>query len=181
MVRRQSVLAGTMVLALTLLAVACGGRGGADGAAAGDIPDNQVFVAYMSPAGGFSVKVPEGWARTEAGGAVIFTDKFNSIRVETVAAAKAPTAQSVERDELPALGVASGKVSTVARSAGEVLLVTYHADGPSDPVTAKVPRLAVERYEFWRDGRTVLLTLSGAVGADNVDPWRTVSDSFRWA
>ena len=181
MVRRQRVLAGTMVLALTLLAAGCGGKGAADSSASGDIPDNQVFVAYMSPAGGFSVKVPEGWARTEAGGAVTFTDKFNSVRLETVAAANAPTVQSVERDELPALGVASAKVSMVARSTGQVLLVTYQADGLPDPVTAKVPRLAVERYEFWRDGRTVLLTLSGAVGADNVDPWRTVSDSFRWA
>jgi hypothetical protein len=24
------------------------------------------------------------------------------------------------------------------------------------------------------------VTLSGPAGADNVDPWRTVTDSFRW-
>jgi hypothetical protein len=39
---------------------------------------------------------------------------------------------------------------------------------------------AVERYAFWRSGREVVLTLSGAKGADNVDPWRMVTDSFRW-
>ena len=33
----------------------------------GDIPDDQVFVAYTSRAGGYSLKVPEGWARTEKG------------------------------------------------------------------------------------------------------------------
>jgi hypothetical protein len=38
----------------------------------------------------------------------------------------------------------------------------------------------VERYEFWRAGREVVLTLAGPVDADNVDPWRTVSDSLRW-
>jgi hypothetical protein len=27
----------------------------------------------------------------------------------------------------------------------------------------------------------VTLTLSAPVGSDNVDPWRTVTDSFRWA
>ncbi len=49
--------------------------------AAGDIPDNQAFVAFTPPAGGFSVKVPEGWARTEAGGVVTFTDKANSVHI----------------------------------------------------------------------------------------------------
>src|SRR5712692_1752959 len=67
--------------------------------AAGDIPDNQVYVAYRPPSGGFSVKVPEGWARTEAGGAVTFTDKLNSVRMETVAAASAPTVQSAQQQE----------------------------------------------------------------------------------
>ena len=180
MVTRPRALSGTVVVALALLVAACGG-GESDSTEAGDIPDNQVFVTYAPPAGGFSVKVPEGWSRTEAPGVVTFTDKFNSVRVETVAAPTAPTVESVGRDVLPAIGAPSGKVSKVLRSAGEVILVTYQADGAPDPVTAKVPRLAVERYEFWRDGRTVVLTLSGAVGSDNVDPWKIVSDSFRWA
>ncbi len=32
----------------------------------GDIPDSQVFVRYTSASGGFALKVPEGWARTES-------------------------------------------------------------------------------------------------------------------
>lgn len=173
------------------LAAACGGGGGSgdrgsETNAAGDIPDNQVFVAYAPPAGGFSVKVPEGWARTEKVGAVTFTDRFNSVRIETVAAANAPTVQSVEGGEVGVIGAASvnfeaGRVSAITRAAGPAILVTYRADGPPDPVTAKVVPLDVERYEFWKDGREVVLTLSGPVGADNVDPWRTVSDSFAWA
>lgn len=175
-----------VAVACVALSAGCGGGRGADLAAAGDIPDNQVFVTYSPPAGGFSLRVPEGWARTEAAGAVTFTDKFNSVRVESVPAAAPPTVTSAERDEVPAVRAAAdnftpGKVSAVSRAGGPAVLITYQADGPPDPVTGKVARLDVERYEFWRDGREVILTLSGPVGADNADPWRTVSDSFRWA
>ena len=33
--------------------------------ATGDIPDNQVFVTFTSPTGGYQLQVPEGWARTD--------------------------------------------------------------------------------------------------------------------
>jgi hypothetical protein len=38
----------------------------------------------------------------------------------------------------------------------------------------------VERYVFVHKGTAVVLTLSGAKGADNVDPWKTVSNSLTW-
>ena len=153
--------------------------------AAGDIPDNQVFVAYTPPSGGFTVKVPEGWARSEAAGAVTFTDKLNSVRMETVAAATAPTVASVTQTDLPAIQAASrnfepGTVKTVTRPAGTAVLATYRADAAPDPVTGKVVHDDVERYAFWRAGKTVILTLSGPQGADNVDPWKIVTDSFGW-
>lgn len=153
---------------------------------AGDIPDNQAFVAYAPPSAGYGVKVPEGWARSEAGGAVVFTDKLNSIRMEAVPAGSAPSVQSVEQDEVPTIRAASqnfepGRVREVTRKAGKAILVTYRADSAPDAVTGKVIHLDVERYEFWRSGReVVVLTLSGPVGADNVDPWRIVTDSFGW-
>lgn len=194
--RPKTSLLAAGALALALVATACGARstpaagpGPSAGApevnTAGDIPDNQAFVSFTPPSGGFSVKVPEGWARTEAGRAVIFTDKLNSVRIEALDAAAAPTVDSATRDELPAIraGVTNfegGKVSAVTRSAGPGVLITYRADSPPDPVTGKVIRHDVERYEFWRAGRTVVLTLSGPQGADNVDPWRTVTDSLRW-
>jgi hypothetical protein len=151
----------------------------------GDIPDNQVFVAYSPPSGGFRVKVPEGWARTEDGGAVTFTDKLNRVRMETVAAASAPTLESVRQQEVPAVAASApryeaGKVGLVTRKAGTAVLMTYRADAPPDPVTGKVVHDDVERYEFWKGGKTVILTLSGPQGADNVDPWRIVTDSFTW-
>jgi hypothetical protein len=152
---------------------------------AGDIPDNQVFVSYSPPSGGYSLKVPEGWARVDTGGAVTFTDKLNRVRMETKASASTPTVSSAQQDEVPAIRSASknyeaGKVTQVTRKSGTAILITYRADSEPDPVTGKVVHDDVERYEFWRSGNEVVLTLSGPQGADNVDPWRIVTDSFTW-
>ena len=204
MVRRS--LAAVVVAGLALLAGACGSGGASPyggstpttatppSAAsrnapevnpAGDIPDNQVFVPYSPPGGRFTVKVPEGWGRTARAGTVSFTDKLNTISMETRPAPAAPTVASARQAELPAIRSASrryepGSVTQVRRAGGGVVLVTYKADAPADPVTGKVVHDAVERYEFWRGGTEAILTLAGPVAADNVDPWRIVSDSFRW-
>ncbi|MFI9567926.1 hypothetical protein [Streptomyces rishiriensis] len=153
----------------------------------GDIPDNQVYVTYRPTSGftGFTVKVPEGWARTDKGATTVFTDKLNSVRITTAAASAAPTFASVTNTVVPQLrtqvpNFASPKVTQVTRHAGQVVLLTYQGDSAKDPVTGKVVRDAFERYAFYRQGHEVDLTLSGPVNADNVDPWRTVSDSFAW-
>ncbi|MFD8969039.1 hypothetical protein ACFV0C_29335 [Streptomyces sp. NPDC059568] len=153
---------------------------------AGDIPDNQVYVDWSPADGGYRVKVPEGWARQASGAATVFSDKFNSVRIERSPAAQAPTVDSVRSADLPAVersgtNVTVGKVSTVSRQGGSAVLATYQADSAADGVTGKSVRQDVERYVFWQKGEQVALTLSGAVGADNVDPWRTVTDSFRWS
>src|ERR1700709_2605709 len=70
---------------------------------AGDIPDNRAFVAYSPPGADYSVKVPEGWARSTTGGAVTFTDKLNAIRMEEGPAKGAPSVAAVKRSQLPAL------------------------------------------------------------------------------
>lgn len=150
----------------------------------GDIPDNQVFVSYAPPGAGYQVKVPEGWSRTSQGGATTFTDKLNSIRLESSTANAAPTVADGQA-ELQKLartvpGFKPGDVSTVDRSAGSAVLITYTGDGPLDQVTGKVVTDAFERYEFFDKGQLATLTLSGPHGADNVDPWMIVSDSLRW-
>lgn len=151
---------------------------------AGDIPDDQVFVAYSPPGAGYQVKVPEGWSRASRGGAITFTDKLNSIRLESSAASAAPTVADGQAELKQLAGSISkfkpGNVSTVQRSAGAALLITYMGNGAPDPVTGKVVPNAFERYEFFHNGRLATLTLSGPVGADNVDPWMIVTDSLRW-
>lgn len=151
----------------------------------GDIPDNQVYVPYSPPDHRFIVSVPEGWSRSGAGTTTVFTDKLNSVRIDTASRAQAPTEAGVSAKELPALraatpGYVPGKVSTVRRTTGPAILITYQANSAPDPVTGKSVVDAVERYEFWRGGQQVTLTLSGPRGADNVDPWRTITDSLRW-
>ncbi|HXB49541.1 MAG TPA: hypothetical protein VNW50_17395 [Streptosporangiaceae bacterium] len=150
----------------------------------GDIPDSTVYLVYRPASGQYQVKVPEGWARTETPGAVSFTDKLNHIAITTVRAA-APTLTSARATEVPqiqgsARHFALAGISAVRRSAGSVILIRYSADSQPDPVTGKVYRDAVERYEFYRNGTEAIVTLSGPAGADNVDPWRIVTDSFRW-
>lgn len=159
----------------------------ADSNPPGDIPDTQVFVPWSPPGGGFTVKVPEGWSRTTQGSATVFTDKFNSVRIERVHATTAPTVNSVQATDIPAISATSThfslvKVTTVQRAGGRTVLAEYHADSPPDQVTGKRVALDVQRYAFYKAGNgEAVLTLSGAVGADNVDPWRTVTDSFRWS
>jgi hypothetical protein len=149
----------------------------------GDIPDNQAYVAYQGS--GFTVKVPEGWARTIRGTVTVFSDKLNTVQVTTVNTASAPTVASVTTTVVPRLRhqvpkFADPKVSTVSRKAGQAVLLKYQGDSAPNPVTGKVVRDAFERYSFHRQGHEVDLTLSGPVNADNVDPWRIVSDSFAW-
>ncbi|MEU1375012.1 hypothetical protein ABZ442_15280 [Streptomyces triculaminicus] len=117
----------------------------------------------------------------------MFTDKFNSVRIERVHATTAPTVNSVQATDIPAISATSThfslvKVTTVQRAGGRTVLAEYHADSPPDQVTGKRVALDVQRYAFYKAGNgEAVLTLSGAVGADNVDPWRTVTDSFRWS
>jgi hypothetical protein len=152
---------------------------------AGDIPDNQAFVPITLAAGLFTLSVPEGWARTAEGAASIFTDKLNTVRIETRPTEAAPNTESVSVDELP--GIASstpnfhaGTVTAVRRNAGQVMLITYQGSSPPNSVSGKTQTDAFERYEYWHAGQAIILTLSGPVGADNVDPWRTITDSLRW-
>lgn len=154
--------------------------------APGDIPDNQVFVVFAASADGYSLKVPEGWARSISGATTTFTDHFNSVSTTATTVPTAPTAASVQATEVAALqrsvpNFELVKVETVTRTAGPAVLVVYRAGSAPDPVTGKRVALDVERYEFWRNGKQVTLTLSGARGSDNVDPWKTVTNSFAWA
>ena len=129
--------------------------------------------------------MPEGWARTSQGPATIFTDKLNSVRIESQARPTAPDATSVEASEVPALrssvsGFHGGQVTTVQRKAGAAVLVNYEAVAAPEPVTGRSITDSVQRYEFWKSGQQVTLTLSGPKDADNVDPWRLITDSLRW-
>jgi hypothetical protein len=66
----------------------------------GDIPDNQVFIDYVSPLG-FSLKVPEGWARQDLGDGASFADKYGRITVTQTTAPKMPTVDAAKQTLVP--------------------------------------------------------------------------------
>jgi hypothetical protein len=182
-----------LVLVLAATAAGCGSSGSSGGKAptakeispAGDIPDNQAYVAFAVPSAGFTVKVPEGWARTGAAGAVTFTDKLNSVRIEGRRTAALPTVATAKRTEVPALaraypGLSAPKVTAVRRSGLPGVRITFLAKAKPDAVTGKSEIDAVERYLLARGGRVAVVTLSGPQKADNVDPWKLVSNSVRF-
>lgn len=152
--------------------------------APGDIPDNQAFVPYTAPDGTFVVKVPEGWSQSTTGSTVIFTDKYNAIAITEASTSTPPSVASVKQQGL--VDVSSDPtfvlrdVTTVTRKGGDGVLATYEIASAPNDVTGKRAVLDVERYVFAHAGHEVTLTLSGAKGSDNVDPWRTVTDSLTW-
>ncbi|GAB3857346.1 hypothetical protein GCM10028801_15830 [Nocardioides maradonensis] len=152
----------------------------------GDIPDNAVFVDHVVAGTRVHFSVPEGWAQSTHGGVASFTDHFNSIAIQVLSAAQAPTPASARSTDVPQLRGSQPQfqltdVDTVTRKgAGTAVRIRYLIDSKPDPVTDKVVRDAVERYEFWRRGQEAVLTLTGPQNADNVDPWQIVSDSVAW-
>jgi hypothetical protein len=150
----------------------------------GDIPDNLAFVRYANPAGGYSFRHPEGWARTVSGTRVRFTDKLNGVTVESLAATRAPTPSSARTDDVarlqgsvPAFQLRS--VASVRLPAGRGVHIVFRRNSAPDSVTGKVYRDEVEEYDVFGHGRLVRMDLYGPVGADNVDAYRTMSQSLR--
>jgi hypothetical protein len=151
----------------------------------GDIPDNQAYVPFSAPRTNVTVKVPEGWSRSSTATGTTFTDKLNSITIEQRKGASAATVSQVKQVDVPALaksvkGFKLQAVATLQRKAGPVVRIRYLAVAKTNPVTGKGGTDAVERYLFVKSGNELVLTLSGPKGADNVDPWKIVTDSVVW-
>lgn len=125
----------------------------AESVATGDIPDNQAFLVYTDKGAGYSIRYPEGWARTGSGADVTFREKANVIHlVVHPGKAKNPEGE---------------KTTTTRKSA-------------PDPVTGKSLPLLVDTYEYEKGGKVAVLELSTPEGVDNVDAYRLISESFRW-
>ncbi len=149
----------------------------------GDIPDDQVFVPYASPLG-FSITVPEGWARTDKPDGVSFADKCGRIEVDVTPGAP-PTAASARTGEAAALeksghAVKIGSVTDVKLPSGPAVRIPYSSNSDPNPVTNKQIRLENERTLLAHGGKVAAVTLSAPAGADNADQWKLMNDSFRW-
>jgi hypothetical protein len=150
----------------------------------GDIPDNLAFVPFSSASGHYRFVHPEGWAQVVRGPNVRFTDKLNGVNAAAVAASQAPTVASARRDDVPRLRSSVPafdlrSVSAVTLPGGPAVLIVFRGNSDPDPVTGREYRDEVREYLLWHSGREVRFDLFGPVGADNVDAYRTMSNSLR--
>nr|WP_210341771.1 hypothetical protein [Rhizobium setariae] len=150
----------------------------------GDIPDTQVFIDYTSKLG-FTMKVPEGWARSDKPDGASFVDKLDGVVLTAAAVEQRPdvaTAKSQYVENLKASGraIKVSAVKSVKLPSGEAIRIVYTSNSEPNAVTNKQVRLENERYLFYRDGKLVTLELYAPKGADNVDQWLLMSRSFSW-
>jgi hypothetical protein len=156
-------------------------QGEAASAAAGDIPDNQVYLAFHNASAHYSMKYPEGWAQQGSGGTVTFRDKNNIVRA-VVTAGPAWTAASVQSDANALKGAhLQGAPQAISLSGRPAFKVVYRTVSAPNPVTGKRLTLTVDRYYVSAQGRRAVLDLGCPLGVDNVDAYRLISESFGWS
>lgn len=149
-----------------------------------DIPNDQVFIPFSSPAG-FTLKVPKGWARHDGGRETVFSDQYNRIALSVEQASRPfdlAYATSTLAPEIKTMGkaVSITEVAEIKLKPGRTVKIAYDANSEPHEVTNKRLRQENERFYFVRDDRLVMLSLTTPKGADNVDQWRMISSSFRW-
>jgi hypothetical protein len=150
----------------------------------GDIPDSQVFIDYNSKLG-FTMKVPEGWARSDRADGASFIDKLDGVVVTETATDQKPTVATVKADDVPKLqqslrAVKVSAVKAVKLPSGSAIRIVYTSNSEPNAVTNKQVRLENERFLYFKHGKLVSLELYAPKGADNVDQWRLMSRSFKW-
>ena len=151
----------------------------------GDIPDTQAFVSYVASPGNYSLDVPEGWARTINTSDVCFIDKFDGVSVSITQTTSPPTADSVKQNEVTTLTSSGhafqvGQITELDLPVGHAVKITATVNSEPDPVTSKQVRLEEDIYIFFHNGTEAMLQLWAPQGADNVDQWKRMSESFQW-
>ena len=152
----------------------------ANATAAGDIPDNQIFLVFHNPRAGYSMKYPEGWAQQGSAGRVTFRDKNNVIRA-VVSNGPGWTKVSLQSDVHALKGARMHSApQSIQLSGRPAFKVVYRTVSAPNPVTGKRVTLTVDRYYLSTRNRRAVLDLGSPVGVDNVDAYRMISQSFKW-
>ncbi|MGK2849388.1 MAG: hypothetical protein ACSLFN_00515 [Candidatus Limnocylindrales bacterium] len=153
------------------------------GTAVGDVPDNAVFLTYRAPDLGFEIQYVEGWQVTPAADGVSIRDKDSSEDVHVVAGTD--VLAYIAATDLPALRAQPGFTlvvqDTLATGDRRIDHLTYHLPAPPDPVTGKQVPSTVDRFYVSGPAGIAVVTLSTPDGVDNVDAFRQMIESFRWA
>ncbi len=152
----------------------------ANAAAAGDIPDNQIFVVFHDPTARYSIKYPEGWAQKGAGRAVTFRDKNNIVRI-VVAPGRFPSVTVIRQQLAAQQGARIQSPPRALTIAGaRAVKVVYTTESAPNAVTGKRVTLVVDRYYLSEASKTAIVDLGTPQGVDNVDAYRLMIESFRW-
>lgn len=151
----------------------------------GDIPDTQVFVKYISTAGGYELQTPEGWARTENGANVKFADKFDGLEVNIIDTADSFTLNSISKKQAANLvntgrAVKVKSVKPAKLSGQQAYIISYNSNSDPDPVTNKQIRLENQNFYYYKNGEMAAIRVWAPLGADNVDQWNYISKNFKW-
>ena len=151
--------------------------------AVGDIPDNAVFLTFHGGTPPFAIQYVEGWQVTSQSDGVVIRDKDSS---ETVAIIGATDPSSyVSSTDLPGLQAQAGfklvKRDTVKVGTRTYVHLAYHLPAPPDPVTGKQVPSTVDRYYVPGPAGLAVVSLSTPDGVDNVDAFRQMIESFKWA
>ncbi len=148
--------------------------------AAGDIPDNQVFLTFRNPAAGYSMQYPEGWALQGTGRNVSFRDKNNVVRI-VVTNGSLPTVDATRAELTSTPGTRIERnPSQLTVSGSPAIKVVYSTESAPNPVTGKRVTLVVDRYYLAHAGKEATVDLGTPRGVDNVDAYRQMIESFRW-
>lgn len=155
--------------------------------AAGDVPDNAVFVTYTSQDGGYSIQYVEGWTVTPGiEGSVAITDIDSVEMVDVISMPSGdlttyitgtdetklkPQVQDYQRTGLETIQVHNQPV----------VRLTYTGTSAPDAVTGKQRPVETLRYYIPNaNGKLAILTLTTPVGVDNVDAFNQMLGSFTW-
>lgn len=71
-------------------------------------------------------------------------------------------------------------VSEANLPGGKAVVIKYMSNSEPNPVTNKRVRLENVAYIFHRSGKEATLAVWAPQGADNVDQWNRMANSFRW-
>ncbi|MDQ2934384.1 MAG: photosystem II reaction center PsbP family protein [Chloroflexota bacterium] len=150
----------------------------------GDIPDNAVFLTYKNATHGFSIQYVEGWQVSQQADGVAIRDK-DSVETVQVLAAPSDLAAYIRQTDLPALRSQAGfklvKQDTVSVGSSQYTHLSYQLPSPPDPVTGKRVASTVDRYYILHGASLAIVSLSTPDGVDNVDAFRQMIGSFKWA
>jgi hypothetical protein len=157
--------------------------GEAASAAAGDIPDNQVFLTLHDKTANFSIKYPEGWAQKGTAGDVTIRDKNNIVHITvmkgampSIAAVQAQIAQIKQTNP----GLTAAAPATMTIGGAQAIKVTYQTKSAPNSVTGTRVVLIVDRYYLANGSRLAVIDLGTPQGVDNVDAYRMMIQSFSW-